>query len=91
MSHTRRDFLKTAVAASVASTFGFPVARDVLAQAEKLDVEAGWQWDKSVCRFCGVGCGIEIATKEGRVVAVKGDRESPVNRGINCIKGYFSA
>jgi nitrate reductase NapA len=91
MSQTRRDFLKTAVAASVASTFAFPVTREALAQAEKLDLEAGFQWDKSVCRFCGVGCGIQVATKDGRVVAVKGDPESPVNRGINCIKGYFNA
>ncbi len=91
MSQTRRDFLKTAVAASVASSFGFPVTREALARAETLDAEAGFQWDKSVCRFCGVGCGIQVATKEGRVVAVKGDPESPVNRGINCIKGYFNA
>jgi nitrate reductase NapA len=91
MSHTRRDFLKTAVAASVATTFGLPVTRDALAAAEKLDVEAGWAWDKSVCRFCGVGCGILVATKEGRVVAVKGDPDSPVNRGLNCIKGYANA
>ncbi|MBM4337372.1 MAG: nitrate reductase catalytic subunit NapA [Deltaproteobacteria bacterium] len=91
MSHTRRDFLKTAVAASVATTFGLPVTRDALAAADKLDVEAGWTWDKSACRFCGVGCGILVATKEGRVVAVKGDPESPVNRGINCIKGYANA
>jgi nitrate reductase NapA len=32
-----------------------------------------------------------MATKKGRVVAVKGDPESPVNRGLNCIKGYFNA
>jgi len=67
------------------------VTRDALAAADKLDVEAGWTWDKSACRFCGVGCGILVATKEGRVVAVKGDPESPVNRGINCIKGYANA
>jgi anaerobic selenocysteine-containing dehydrogenase len=43
-----------------------------------------------VCRFCGTGCGIMVATKEGRVVATKGDPEAPVNRGLNCIKGYFN-
>ena len=32
-----------------------------------------------------------IATKEGKIVAVKGDPEAPVNRGLNCIKGYFNA
>jgi nitrate reductase NapA len=32
-----------------------------------------------------------LATKGNKVVAVKGDPYSPVNRGINCIKGYFNA
>jgi len=32
-----------------------------------------------------------IATKEGKIVAVKGDPEAPVNRVLNCIKGYFNA
>jgi nitrate reductase NapA len=89
MDHTRRDFIKTAVAASVASSFGIPVARSALAKASEL--EADWSWDKGVCRFCGTGCGEMIATKDGRIVAVKGDPQSPVNRGLNCIKGYFNA
>jgi nitrate reductase NapA len=73
----------------VATGVGIPVPRSARAKAAAL--EAGWKWDKSVCRFCGVGCGIMIGTKEGRIVAVKGDPESPVNRGLNCIKGYFNA
>ena len=31
------------------------------------------------------------ASKDGRVVATKGDPDAPVNRGLNCIKGYFNA
>ena len=30
-----------------------------------------------------------LATKEGKVVASHGDVLSPVNRGLNCVKGYF--
>ncbi|MBW2279719.1 MAG: nitrate reductase catalytic subunit NapA [Deltaproteobacteria bacterium] len=89
MGQTRREFVKTAVAASVATGIGIPVsagAREKVAELHK-----DWKWDKSVCRFCGVGCGIMMATKDGRVVSVKGDPESPVNRGLNCIKGYFNA
>ena len=32
-----------------------------------------------------------MATKDGKIVAVKGDPAAPVNRGLNCIKGYFNA
>jgi len=89
MSQSRRDFMKTAVAASTAASLG--LALPDAARAKAKDMEAGWKWDKSVCRFCGTGCGIMIATKEGKIVSVKGDPENPVNRGLSCIKGYFNA
>ncbi|MDH3520077.1 MAG: nitrate reductase catalytic subunit NapA, partial [Myxococcales bacterium] len=91
MDQTRRNFIKTAVAASVASSLGFSVPKASRAAAEQWEKESNWKWDKSVCRFCGVGCGIMVATSGGRIVSVKGDPESPVNRGLNCIKGYFNA
>ena len=46
-------------------------------------------WNKAPCRFCGVGCSVNVATLEGKVVATHGDMKSPVNKGINCVKGYF--
>ena len=84
----RREFLKSSVAASAAATVGIPLS-SVQASSVK-EAEKDWQWDKSVCRFCGTGCGIMVATKEGRIVATKGDPDAPVNRGLNCIKGYFN-
>jgi len=88
MTITRRDFLKNSVAAATAATVGLPLSH--FAEAASRELERGWRWDKGVCRFCGVGCGIMIATKNGKIVATKGDPKSPVNRGLNCIKGYFN-
>ncbi len=88
MGLTRRDFLKTSIAASTAATVGMPLAKEAEAQVKAS--EKGWQWDKSVCRFCGTGCGIMVATKGGKIVATKGDPDAPVNRGLNCVKGYFN-
>ncbi len=45
-------------------------------------------WKKAPCRFCGVGCGVLVRTRNGRVDAVAGDRLSPVNKGLLCVKGY---
>jgi len=56
------------VAASVAGGLGIWVSPEARAKALDQDLK----WDKAVCRFCGVGCGIMIATRKGRVVAVKG-------------------
>jgi nitrate reductase NapA len=86
MTVSRRDFLKSSIAATTAATVGIPLSQSVRAE----DAEQGIQWDKGVCRFCGTGCGIMVGTKEGRVVATKGDPDAPVNRGLNCIKGYFN-
>jgi nitrate reductase NapA len=88
MSITRRDFMRDAVAAATAAAVGLPLSP--AEQAQAAEAEAGWRWDKGVCRFCGVGCGIQIATKDGRIVATKGDPDAPVNRGLNCVKGYFN-
>ena len=86
---SRRDFLKTTAAVAAAAAVGVEVPEDALAAASQ--AEAGWRWDKAVCRFCGTGCGIMIAVKDDRIVAVKGDPKAPVNKGLNCIKGYFTA
>ncbi len=51
-------------------------------------IDADVSWDKAPCRFCGTGCGVEVGVADGRVVAVRGDQASPVNRGLLCVKGY---
>ncbi len=89
MSTTRRDFIKASIAAGAAASLGIATTREAQAQAQ--EAEKGWRWDKGVCRFCGVGCGIQIATKDGRVVATKADPKAPVNRGLTCIKGFYNA
>lgn len=89
MSLSRRDFLKSSAAASAAAAIGMNVPTELEAKANT--AEGGWRWDKAACRFCGTGCGIMMATKNGKIVAVKGDPAAPVNRGLNCIKGYFNA
>ncbi len=89
MTVSRRDFLKQSmIVSSAVATAGLPMGE--IANAATKDVEAGWRWDKGVCRFCGVGCGIQIATAKGKIVATKADVDSPVNRGLNCIKGDFN-
>jgi len=89
MDASRRRFLKIGLAAATGAAAGFHLPEHLLALGRA--VQEGWSWDKGVCRFCGVGCGIQIATQGGRVVAVKGDPDSTVNRGLLCVKGYANA
>ncbi len=85
----RRELLKAGIAASAAMTVGIPVSE--VAKAAAAASENGVAWTKGVCRFCGTGCGLSVGVRDGRVVATKGDPDAPVNRGLNCIKGYFNA
>mgnify|MGYP001819176537 CR=1 FL=1 len=88
MKLTRRDFIKTNAIASTAAVAGITVPGIDTAQA-KAKATDDIRWDKAACRYCGVGCSVLIGTKDGRVVATQGDPDAPVNRGLNCIKGYF--
>ena len=59
----------------------------------KQSIGRGRIWElakvKTVCPYCGTGCGLELYIKENKVVRVKGDESSPVNRGQLCVKGHF--
>ncbi|MBI5238691.1 MAG: molybdopterin-dependent oxidoreductase [Deltaproteobacteria bacterium] len=45
---------------------------------------------RSVCRVCHGGCGVFVHVKDGRVLRVKGDPASPMNKGWMCVKGISS-
>ncbi|MCG6877450.1 MAG: molybdopterin-dependent oxidoreductase, partial [Betaproteobacteria bacterium] len=85
MKLTRRDFIKSNAAAAAAATVGAQLPGNALAQSPRQKIG----WDKAPCRFCGTGCSVLVGTQEGRVVATQGDPDAPVNKGLNCIKGYF--
>ena len=46
---------------------------------------------RSVCGFCGVGCGVLVTAQGGRIVGVRGDPGHPANRGQLCTKGLALA
>jgi nitrate reductase NapA len=83
MKITRREFIKANAIAATAAAAGVTLPQTAIAARDKI------RWDKAVCRFCGTGCSVLVGTQDGRVVATQGDPDAPVNRGLNCIKGYF--
>ncbi len=42
---------------------------------------------KTVCPYCGVGCGMVLHVEDGQVVKISGDKEHPANFGRLCTKG----
>jgi formate dehydrogenase major subunit len=51
---------------------------------------AGAEVARSVCPYCGVGCGQLVYHRDGELLAIEGDPESPINQGTLCPKGSAS-
>ncbi len=81
----RRQFIKaSAMAAATAVAGGTSYSLPILAD----EPSDGVEWDKAPCRFCGTGCHVQVGVQDGKVVAVAGDRNAEVNKGLLCVKGY---
>lgn len=84
--HDRRTFIKSAAMAAATAVASGSDSLPVLAnfEGEQSDVT----WNKAPCRFCGTGCHVQVGVEGGRVVAIAGDRNAEVNKGLLCVKGY---
>jgi nitrate reductase NapA len=80
MNINRRRFIEISAAASAVGAIGVPKADALLAQ-----VGGNARWVKSVCRYCGTGCGVDVGVQDGKVYAVRGDKEN-LNAGYLCLK-----
>ncbi|WP_286235051.1 nitrate reductase catalytic subunit NapA [Thalassotalea sediminis] len=88
MRINRREFIKANAVAAAAAVAGVSIpatASNLITTSDLTKLK----WDKAPCRFCGTGCSVNVGVMDGKVVATHGDIKSPVNRGLNCIKGYF--
>jgi formate dehydrogenase major subunit len=45
---------------------------------------------RSICPYCGVGCGQLVYHRDGKLVSIEGDPASPISRGRLCPKGSAS-
>jgi formate dehydrogenase major subunit len=60
--------------------------RAMRARTESAHVEVS----KSICPYCAVGCGQLVFHKDGKLVSIEGDPESPISQGNLCPKGAAS-
>jgi formate dehydrogenase major subunit len=55
-----------------------------------LDPRPVERWTRTTCGYCGVGCTLDVGTRDGEVATVRPTREGSVNRGHACVKGRFA-
>lgn len=88
MKISRRGFLGAAGASTLggAVTFlGFPKTAKAADLSEIKTVET--KESTTICPYCGVGCGLIVSTREGKVINIEGDPDHPINEGSLCSKG----
>jgi formate dehydrogenase major subunit len=96
MGITRRQFFRTSGDTSAGSALGalmaFGADQDTVRAAT---VPQAWKIREtnvvpSVCPYCAVGCGLLLHVRDGELVNVEGNPDSPINRGNLCPKGAAS-
>ena len=50
----------------------------------------GSEVSRSICPYCGVGCGQLVYHRRGELISIEGDPQSPISRGHLCPKGAAS-
>ncbi len=89
---SRRHFMKmTAAAGGGLALTGVVACRGEkegeLARAITDEVPVGRREFAAQCPYCGVGCATRIQVEGDRIVGMVPDQQSPVNAGVQCIKG----
>jgi formate dehydrogenase major subunit len=45
---------------------------------------------RTVCTYCGVGCNLEVSTKNGDILSIQAPYDAEVNQGHTCLKGRYA-
>src|SRR5210317_1417867 len=91
MKLSRRLFIKSMALNSAAAAAATLFPGISFGAWKNTDTPSGMiVWKKTPCRFCGTGCGLLVGVSGDRAVAVKGDPNCSVNKGLCCVKGYHT-
>ncbi len=95
MSLSRRQFLKRSGLVAGSATLGGLVSLGLDPEPLAAAVPLGWKIRNtktvpSVCPYCAVGCGQLLHVRDGKLINVEGNPDSPISRGNLCPKGAAS-
>jgi formate dehydrogenase major subunit len=83
---SRRQFLRGAgLATGALSGLGLNLSQ-ARAASKAIRLEGAREF-ASVCPYCAVGCGQIVSVRDGQIVNIEGNPDSPINQGTLCPKG----
>jgi formate dehydrogenase major subunit len=86
MPVTRRNFLKLS-GATAAGAFLGGTSFLTGCGSTSVDKLKGAKESTTICPYCGVGCGLIVSTRGGKIINIEGDPDHPINQGSLCAKG----
>ena len=93
---SRRQFLARAGTAASGSSLGSLLALGLRPEAlEAATLPLDWKIERtevvpSICPYCAVGCGQLMHVRDGKLINIEGNPDSPISRGNLCPKGAAS-
>lgn len=57
---------------------------------ESKSVLTGTQKTRTVCTYCGVGCNLEVTSRNGEILSIRAPYEAETNQGHTCLKGRYA-
>ena len=45
---------------------------------------------RTICPYCGVGCSVDVLTKNEKIAGIQPAMDGPANKGALCVKGQFA-
>jgi formate dehydrogenase major subunit len=93
---SRRQFLARAGTAAGGSSLGSLLALGLRPETlEAATLPLDWKIERtevvpSICPYCAVGCGQLMHVRDGKLINIEGNPDSPISRGNLCPKGAAS-
>jgi formate dehydrogenase major subunit len=86
MNVSRRGFLKASFTTTTGLALGSYGWSKVYARQREFKIKYAAE-STTICPYCAVGCGIIVASMDGKIINTEGDPDHPINRGSLCSKG----
>ena len=51
---------------------------------------AAFKKTRTICGYCGVGCSVDVMTRDNRIIGIQPALDGPANEGALCVKGQFA-
>jgi predicted molibdopterin-dependent oxidoreductase YjgC len=53
-------------------------------------LQSNVQKTRTICGYCGVGCSVDLLTRNDRIIGIQPALDGPANQGALCVKGQFA-